>query len=119
PSAKTLDFPGTPLARPGRYVQGALESLPPARNECRAACRGHLRNEHGRGGVGARERAEVAPHSRGESREKRGAERGGLELLRPLDARFEHIGEELAEPVVRRHAAVDANGIRSTGPIAP
>jgi hypothetical protein len=107
------------LAAYGWRVEGAGESLPPAGDECRAARRGHLRNEHRCGRVGAGERCEIAPHSRGKSREKRGSEGGGLELPRPLDPRFEHIGEELAEPVVRRHAAVDANRIGAVGSVAP
>src|SRR5262249_48450247 len=48
------------------------------------------------------------PHPRSKPREEGGAEGGRLELLRTLDPRLQNVREELAEPRVRRHAAIDA-----------
>ena len=67
---------------------------------------------------GARDGIEIAPHAGGKSCEEGGAQGGGLELRGALHARIEHVGEELAEPVVRRHAAVHPDGLRAAGAVA-
>ena len=45
-----------------------------------------------------------------------GAERGGLDHLRTLDRQVQDIRQELADPVIGDHAAIDANGFGPTSP---
>ena len=53
----------------------------------------------------------VRPHAGRESGEARGAERGRLDHVGPLDGNAEHVGLKLHQPVVVRRAAVDAQPI--------
>ena len=59
------------------------------------------------------DRLKIGPDARRKSSEKGRAKRGRFEVLRPLHRDLQNVGEELAEPGVGRHAAVDPNA--STG----
>ena len=89
---------------------GSLNGILPASKQGSPQRIRHFRVEPRRRSPGARQRVKIGPDSDRQPSMESGAKSGGFDVRRALDRNFQDVGEELAQPIVCRHGAIDPDG---------